>query len=205
MCCRIPTALPGQKHSQTWDMSWFILNFGRTLVTDEKCVGREKSNGESFSIHIREGRTTVSLKEIFLTNSCNMFHVLVQGTRQGGQIHKVKLWMSSLETFTAGLPTFVEAISYSPGIARHAHTNSCPCKWTLQCRTDSSTMLLLLLLPYRSHVPFCAVLSCPVLSTPVNSVYRLQTTQLPITSQPDNSTPQSVAEHRLLGKMYSGY
>ena len=46
-----------------------------------------------------------------------MFHVLVQGTRQGGQIHKVKLRMSSLETFTAGLPTFVIAISYSPGIA----------------------------------------------------------------------------------------
>ena len=118
MCCRIPTALPGQEHSQTRDMSWFILNFGRALVTDEKCVGREKSNGESFSIHIRKGRKTVSLKEIFLTNSRNMSHVLVQGIRQGGQIHKVKLRMSSLETFTAGLQAFVEAISYSPGTAR---------------------------------------------------------------------------------------
>jgi hypothetical protein len=96
-------------------MSWFILNFGRALVADEKCVGREKSNGESFSIHIRNGRKTVSLKEIFLTNSCNMFHVVVQGTRQGGQIRKVKLRMPSLETFTSGLPTFVEAISYSQG------------------------------------------------------------------------------------------
>jgi hypothetical protein len=79
---------------------------------------KEKQRGESFSIHIRKGRKTVSLKEISLTNSCNMFHVLVQGTRQGGQIHKVKLRMSSLETFTAGLPTFVEAISYSPDTAR---------------------------------------------------------------------------------------
>jgi len=47
-----------------------------------------------------------------------MFHVLVQGTRQGGQIHKVKLRMSSLETFMAGVLTFVEGISYRTGIAR---------------------------------------------------------------------------------------
>jgi hypothetical protein len=48
---------------------------------DEKCVGREKGNGESFSIHIRNG----FIERNLLTNFCNMFHAAVQGTRQSGQ------------------------------------------------------------------------------------------------------------------------
>jgi hypothetical protein len=68
------------------------------MVRDEKCDGREKSKGESFSTHTGNGHKAVSLNEIFLTNSCNMFHVLAQGSRQGGRIHKVKLRKFSMET-----------------------------------------------------------------------------------------------------------